>query len=46
MKNSKKAMLAGVTATAASIGYMVKKKRERNNSPYRRFMNKLEDYLD
>jgi hypothetical protein len=45
MKSSKKAMLAGL-ATAATLGYAAKKRHDNNKSPARKFMEKLEDYID
>jgi|GEM_PF-3987408 len=45
MKNSKKAMLAGLAA-GASLGYMAKKRHDSNKSPYRRILEKLEDYME
>jgi len=43
MKNSKTmaAMAAGI-----SLGYMAAKKQYENKKPYRKFLDKLEDYLD
>jgi hypothetical protein len=44
MKN-KKAMLAGL-ATVAGLGYMAKRHHTNNKSPYRKFLEKLEDYME
>lgn len=44
MKNSNKAMLAGLTA-AAGAGFLAAKKRYEPKHPYHKFMSKLEDYI-
>jgi len=47
MRNSKKAMLAGMAAAAAGIGIMAaKRQREHNKSPYQKFLDKIDEYLD
>jgi hypothetical protein len=47
MRKSRKAMLAGVAATSAGVGYMAGKKRiENSKGPARKLMDKLSDYVD
>lgn len=45
MKHSRKTMMASLAA-AAGIGYMAKKRHDNNKSPYRKFLERLEDYVD
>jgi hypothetical protein len=44
MRNSNKAMMA--MAAGVGLGYMAAKKQFDNKKSYRKFLEKLEDYLD
>jgi hypothetical protein len=39
-------MLSGITAAAASAGYMAGKKQADNKNTYRKILHKLEDMLE
>jgi hypothetical protein len=45
MNRKNKAMMAAVAA-GVSIGYMAAKKQYDSKSPYRRFLEKIEEYID
>lgn len=45
MNKSNKSMMAAMAA-GVGLGYMAAKKQFDNKRPYRKFLEKLEDYLD
>jgi hypothetical protein len=45
MNRANKSMMAAMAA-GVGIGYMAAKKRMDNKSPYRKLLEKLEDYVD
>ncbi|MBX4201831.1 hypothetical protein KW803_02970 [Candidatus Saccharibacteria bacterium] len=45
MNRNGKAMMAAMAA-GVSIGYMAAKKQYDNKRPYRKFLDKIEEYMD